>query len=279
MRRTRHSRNWLRRIGIVSIVALLLLGLGTLRSRVIWAADGWRAECSRGAATIFWKLPSAKGTFQSEPSAYGWSLDRALGPIRWLPSFALHTPIRFVTIPLWPIVFAAYLVVVRRRRERANKAPTRRKWRHFVALTAISTALVTLLSVAIASAWWSVVYENPREEGFGIQHGRINVTWGLRRPMGQYWIPPNWIPYRNRKPDLEWKLAAGLSSGGSMGIVIFPLWIPIALLIVPMRRTCLSVRAHHSPGCCRRCNYNLTGLPESRCPECGQPFESKGDSP
>ncbi len=28
-----------------------------------------------------------------------------------------------------------------------------------------------------------------------------------------------------------------------------------------------------------RCAYNLTGLPEPRCPECGQPFEAKGDAP
>ena len=29
---------------------------------------------------------------------------------------------------------------------------------------------------------------------------------------------------------------------------------------------------------CLRCGYNLTGLPEPRCPECGQPFEAKGDA-
>ena len=28
---------------------------------------------------------------------------------------------------------------------------------------------------------------------------------------------------------------------------------------------------------CARCRYNLTGLIEPRCPECGQPFEPRGD--
>ena len=35
----------------------------------------------------------------------------------------------------------------------------------------------------------------------------------------------------------------------------------------------------HRPGHCQRCGYDLTGLTEPRCPECGQPFEAKGDAP
>lgn len=29
---------------------------------------------------------------------------------------------------------------------------------------------------------------------------------------------------------------------------------------------------------CRRCGYNLTGLNEPRCPECGTPFEPRDDA-
>ena len=61
-----------------------------------------------------------------------------------------------------------------------------------------------------------------------------------------------------------------------------PLWIPaggfavlFAQAYLPMRRRRKRVKL----GQCIECGYNLTGLPEPRCPECGQPFEGKGDTP
>ena len=63
----------------------------------------------------------------------------------------------------------------------------------------------------------------------------------------------------------------------------------LALFIVPLCVVFLSVAVPTllawrfwpkpvKPGHCR-CGYNLTGLTEPRCPECGQPFEPKGDAP
>lgn len=56
---------------------------------------------------------------------------------------------------------------------------------------------------------------------------------------------------------------------------IFPMWFtslllvayPIVALVREIRR-----RRRRRHGFCRKCGYNLTGLSEPRCPECGTPF-------
>lgn len=55
-----------------------------------------------------------------------------------------------------------------------------------------------------------------------------------------------------------------------------PFWAPAVILLIcpaaamlagPLRR-----RKRRKRGQCLKCGYNLTGLPEPRCPECGTPF-------
>jgi hypothetical protein len=73
----------------------------------------------------------------------------------------------------------------------------------------------------------------------------------------------------------------GASSPVSSWYVFFThLWLPTVLLLIapsvalvrgPWRR-----RRRHRRGHCLRCGYDLTGLAEPRCPECGRAFEWKG---
>ena len=65
------------------------------------------------------------------------------------------------------------------------------------------------------------------------------------------------------------------STGDGVSLLV-PIWVPlvcftaypILVLIKTIRR-----RLRQTPGHCSKCAYNLTGLPEPRCPECGTEFE------
>jgi hypothetical protein len=62
-------------------------------------------------------------------------------------------------------------------------------------------------------------------------------------------------------------------------IAAIALWGGAALLAAMEYRLCSRLLRRNDGSRCRRCGYSLTGLTEPRCPECGQPFEPKGDAP
>ena len=57
-----------------------------------------------------------------------------------------------------------------------------------------------------------------------------------------------------------------------------PIWIALTAVAVPTLLIWRFGRKPIKPGHCR-CGYDLRGLPEPRCPECGEPFEARGDAP
>jgi hypothetical protein len=62
----------------------------------------------------------------------------------------------------------------------------------------------------------------------------------------------------------------------SSRFISVPLYSLFAAGLLPTLAVCRFV-AKFPRGHCRQCGYDLTGLPEPRCSECGQPFEAKGD--
>ena len=58
-------------------------------------------------------------------------------------------------------------------------------------------------------------------------------------------------------------------------LVVFAVWLSIALVRGPLRD-----RRRRRRGFCIDCGYNLRGLPENRCPECGKQFDlQRADEP
>ncbi len=77
--------------------------------------------------------------------------------------------------------------------------------------------------------------------------------------------------------SLVWTRLLGiLASGLALAAVI---WAILSLWHNPLRDQIRLELIRRDIPVCLGCGYNLTGLPEPRCPECGQPFEAKGDAP
>lgn len=59
------------------------------------------------------------------------------------------------------------------------------------------------------------------------------------------------------------------------GALFFPalFWGPVSLLLSAAVFLHNRYRPDYGPGRCKRCGYDLRGLPVPRCPECGTPFE------
>ena len=73
------------------------------------------------------------------------------------------------------------------------------------------------------------------------------------------------------KLGLKWPHVSIGSAGGVYNRDVgLPTWLVLIVIAVP---TALLWRRDRRPppGHCQTCGYNLTGLPEPRCPECGEP--------
>lgn len=97
-------------------------------------------------------------------------------------------------------------------------------------------------------------------------HHVLLLVFDSARPLP--YLPPYWrIPTCGNE---EFLVIPGRDIGGR-----FPLWAPTALTAcypsVALIGVCRSRRRRRN-GLCLNCGYNLTGLPEPRCPECGTKF-------
>ncbi len=141
--------------------------------------------------------------------------------------------------------------------------------------------LLSLLIVAafVVSGWWMLGLQIPTPYGPAVvvNEGVLGVM------LDDDWYSPGLVVVPRGQPSPSgsgprrpsWRWWMNWSVGWRYSHV--PLYAVFAAVAIP---TLLVWRFWPKPlkaGHCR-CGYNLKGLTEPRCPECGQPFEAKGDA-
>lgn len=90
--------------------------------------------------------------------------------------------------------------------------------------------------------------------GFEFEHERA----GTPHPCSSPDLAPSWI----------WRLSSQFGTR-----IRFPVWVPLILFLTypALASICrpLQTRRRRKRNRCVKCGYDLTGLPEPRCPECG----------
>ncbi len=141
---------------------------------------------------------------------------------------------------------------------------TRRRLRSIILWT--GTTLCVLITAAfVLSGWWQVQVPLPDGAFVYIRSGTVEAIlfddniWHIR-----------WGWLESHEFDLSWG-SFRLGSHSYTAQVAFPIWLPGLIVAIP---TFLVWRfgPKFPRGHCRRCGYNLKGLTEPRCPECGAGF-------
>ncbi len=115
---------------------------------------------------------------------------------------------------------------------------------------------VLIAAAFVLSAWWWVWIAFPDGPFISVHAGAIE----FRYPSAE-----TWAGYMRHGAGLRFALVGTTFVFG----FILPLVYPFLAVAVPTLIVWRFGRKPVKPGHCR-CGYNLTGLTEARCPECGQ---------
>lgn len=144
---------------------------------------------------------------------------------------------------------------------------SRRRLR-IVTLWTGATLLLLIMAAFVVSGWRQVLVEVPYGPSVCVMEGTLLV--GIPGVSGEW----TYSAYQHSHGFRSWLGFVGWDNGW----VIVPLPLMLFVVAVP---TCLVWwfgPKPIKPGHCR-CGYDLTGLTEPRCPECGLPFEPQSDAP
>lgn len=284
-------------VGLVLSCSLWALGY----TRINCFADTFEFDLADGAICF---AHLAAGDEQFDP-AWSWSGFRTehLRHLSLRPIFRLRGwPDGFweVRIPLWlpALVFALVLSRPIRTWRRLRKSATDGLIRGLVVfvrrLATIVCAFGFVISVSLlALSRWGIAWcPQSGQPLISVERGVLLLSWWdidrYHSLRGNVLVFSTGTLTRSRGTGLtvgrfstaraQWLPSVLTYCSGSMRMidVTMPLWIPLFLFAV--LPSCALLKYHHhrrrrKPGLCVNCGYNLRGLTEARCPECGTPFE------
>ncbi len=115
------------------------------------------------------------------------------------------------------------------------------------------------------------------------RHGNVSVAWSAAENTTHQLFVVG-LELLEVAPDFRFSLPT-VSKVRVWGtnlkwLVSLPLWLLLLVLAAPTAYLWHRDRRFRFPsGHCQQCGYNLHGLTEPRCPECGTGFEPRGDAP
>ena len=145
------------------------------------------------------------------------------------------------------------------------------KWAGLVAV--LTVAALFVLSV---SGWLGVLVVSEAASG-GDASWHVMFAPGAIVFLWDSWPfspepPTRWQVVWDMAGPFMWKPSVRkLLPSGTLLMLVLPLWIPLLVLALPTAWLFQRDR-RPPPGHCAKCGYNLHGLTEPRCPECGTGF-------
>ncbi len=150
----------------------------------------------------------------------------------------------------------------------------RRRWRTTV-LWGGCTLCVLIVVLFVVSGWWEATVQLPGWGKVAAGGGQVGIFMNFAAASGirrhEYGLS-NWN-------DFIFFESVTFPTGNTVRTIVIPLYSVFLAVAVPTLLVWRFWPKPVKPGHCLNCDYNLTGLTEPRCPECGQPFEVKGDVP
>ncbi len=146
-----------------------------------------------------------------------------------------------------------------------------RRLRKFILITGTTLSVMIAVTFVLSGSYPVCLKLTGQGPTVGVVEGCWFIAW-IRIGSGTFFTIPTGALHQHRMPSWElWNQWSVL--GLTPGRVFIPLYGVFAAVAIP---TLLIWRfvPKFPRGHCRRCGYNLTGLREARCPECGTGFDA-----